>query len=93
MQSFTPESRRSHENKLLSEYHSALTDRGVQDYSHEQFLNDVRIAVLPRFVLRTNVFAGVYRRTVTDEGRARAIAMVDRMAMLVDWNCEEVIPR
>ena len=29
----------------------------------------------------------------SEEGRASVMALVERLQMLVDWNCDEVIPK
>lgn len=90
---FDVASRRQHEQDLLTEYHSALLDGGVRDYSYDMFLDDVRLSLLLNMARRINSTA---RTTETiqasQEGRARVIALVKRLQMLVDWNCDEVIP-
>ncbi len=94
MQSLATESRRRHEMELLSLYHSSLVDRGVRDYSFDEFQSDVRMAVLPRLVVRVNVVAGVSQKMLaTADGRMRLMGMVERLQTLIDWNCEEVIPK
>lgn len=93
MQSLATESRRRHEAKLLSDYHSSLIDHGVKDYSYDEFMYDVRVAVLPRMFIRVNVIAGLSERILaTEDGRMRLMGMVERLQTLIDWNCEEVIP-
>ena len=93
-QSFTVESRRKHEHYLLSEYYSSIVDLGVTGYSYDELLDDIRVGVLPRLVMRSNVIAGVGDRALAShDGRRRLMKMVESLQMLVDWNCEEVIPK
>lgn len=94
LQSFTTDSRRKLEHQLLSDYYCRLTDLGVSEYSYEQFLSDVRLAILPRLVVRVNTFSNAGRRYLgTEDGVLRAKKMLEGLQMLVDWNCEDVIPK
>ena len=95
MQSFAVESRRKHEHYLLSEYYSSIVDLGVTGYSYDELLDDIRVGVLPRLVLRTNVIGGGLgdRALASHDGRLRLMKMVESLQMLVDWNCDEVIPK
>ena len=91
--SFDVASRREHEQYLLTEYHSALFDGGVKGYSYDEFLKDVRLSLLLDMARRINSTARTNDgMQASEEGRAHAIAMVERLQILVDWNCEEVIP-
>jgi hypothetical protein len=91
---FTPDTRAAVENSLLTEYHDSLRDRGVQDYSYERFVDDFRLALLPRMVhrIRSTAVASSGLRS-TPEGRARMYATIERLQALIDWNCDEVIPK
>ncbi|MDA1279236.1 MAG: DUF1679 domain-containing protein [Chloroflexi bacterium] len=90
---FTPRTRAEVEDSLLTEYHDSLRDHGVHDYSHERFVDDFRLALLPRMIIRVNatVMASSGLRS-SPEGRARLFATIERLQALIDWNCEEVIP-
>ena len=93
LMSFGVASRRKHERQLLSEYHSALLDRGVVDYTYEEFLNDVRLSLLMTMARRIRV-AGTRTEAIlsSEETRVHEMEMVDRLQMIIDWNCDEVIP-
>ncbi|MEE8045268.1 MAG: phosphotransferase, partial [Dehalococcoidia bacterium] len=93
--SFAVESRRKHEHHLLSEYYSSIVDLGVTGYSYDELLDDIRIGVLPSLVRRSNVIGGgiADRALASEEGRQRLMKMVESLQMLVDWNCDEVIPK
>jgi len=54
---FVPESRRAHELALLRQYHTALTERGVESYSFDQCLHDYRFTMLEEVVFLVMVLA------------------------------------
>ena len=93
LMSFGVASRRKHEHQLLSEYHAALLDRGVADYTYEEFLNDVRLSLLLTMARRIRV-AGTRTEAIlsSEKTRVNEMEMVDRLQMIIDWNCDEVIP-
>ena len=47
---FPPQDRKKAETGLLREYHSALEDRGIKDYTYEECLHDYRVSMLELFV-------------------------------------------
>ena len=91
---FTPRTRKAVEKSLLTEYHDSLREQGVRDYSYEQFIDDFRLALLPKMVGRVistvTVSSGLRS---TPEGRARLNATIESLQALIDWNCDEVIPK
>ena len=91
---FTPRTRKAVEKSLLTEYHDSLREQGVRDYSYEQFIDDFRLALLPKMVGRviSTVTASSGLRS-TPEGSARFYATIERLQALIDWNCDEVIPK
>ncbi|MBT4125731.1 MAG: DUF1679 domain-containing protein [Chloroflexi bacterium] len=92
--SFSVESRRAIESDLISEYYTALIDGGVRDYTRSELEHDIREAALTRFPLRmVGLAMGGEQMLKTEQGRLNMIAMCDRLQMLIDWNCEEVIPK
>ena len=94
MQSFSTKSRRQHEHQLLAEYHASLTDLGVEDYSYDQFISDVQVSLLPRLIIRVSVFSRFGQRYLkTPDGVERAKKLLESLQMLIDWNCDEVIPK
>jgi hypothetical protein len=92
--SFSVDSRRAIENGLISEYYAALIDGGVQDYTKSELEQDIREAALVRFPVRMiGLSRGGEQMLKTEQGRLNMIAMCDRLQMLIDWNCDEVIPK
>jgi len=92
--SFSVESRRAIETDLISEYYAALIDGGVRDYTRPELEQDIREAALMRFPVRMAGLAmGGERMRKTEQDRLNMIAMCDRLQMLIDWNCDEVIPK
>ncbi len=92
--SFSVESRRAIETDLVSEYYAALIDGGVPDYIRSELEQDIREAALIRFPVRmVGLVMGGEQMLKTEQGRLNMIAMCDRLQMLIDWNCEEVIPK
>ena len=92
--SFSVESRRAIESDLISEYYTALIDGGVRDYTRSELEHDIREAALTRFPLRmVGLAMGGEQMLKTEQGRLNMIAMCDRLQMLIDWNCDEVIPK
>ena len=91
--SFTAETRRRHEKQLLTDYHDSLVERGVQGYSYEELLDDVRLALLLRLPNRMGAVA-IHGETMmsTEAGNQILMAHIERLQTLVDWNCDEVIP-
>jgi len=91
---FSTETRRTHELKLLTDYHDALVDLGVSNYSFDQFIEHFRLGLLIRLPFRMTVIASMGKNmTSTDEGRKTFHSMIDRLQTLIDWNCDEVIPK
>ena len=92
--SFSTETRRIHEQNLLTDYHDALVDGGVPGYSFDQFIEHFQIALLIRLPIRMTVIANMGENmTLTEVGRETFYSMVTRLQTLVDWNCGEVIPK
>lgn len=92
--SFDVVTRREYEQQLLREYHSTLLDGGDTGYSYDQFLNDVRLSLLLNMAKRINSTVRIIETMQDDEeGRAGEMAIAERLQVVVDWNCEEVIPR
>ena len=78
---------------LLNEYYGTLIDNGVRGYSRDEFEWDARLSVIPRFVMRVGAFSLFPQKALaTPEGIARISPFMKKLQILVDWNCEEVIP-
>ncbi len=94
MWSFAVESRRQHENQLMTEYHADLMDCSVKGYSYDEFLTDLRLALLSHLAGIAYVIVILGETMLsTDDGRKRVAVMCERTQMLLDWNCDEAIPR
>ena len=91
--SFSTAARRNIEHQLFGQYHESLIDLGVKNYSLDEMMHDVRVALLPRLAVR--IFSAVnFGKTMlaTADGRANMGALVERLQTMIDWNCDEVIP-
>jgi len=92
--SFEVETRRKLEGPLVDEYYETLLTGGVSDLSRADFENQIREALLSLFVRRIGALAmGGERMQETESGRQNLAAFCGRMQMLIDWNCDEVIPK
>lgn len=89
-QSVNVEDRRTHERDILKLYHDALTERGVQDYSFDQCLEDYRWALL--FCFAYPVMGGGLGDLSNERGFALAQAMMERSATaILDWDAGALI--
>lgn len=94
MSSYSVDGRRQIENALMDRYHTAMVDSGVKGYSYDQFIDSVRLALLARASLRINSTAlGGESLLKTEIGRRNLFSRLERLQMLIDWNCDEVIPK
>lgn len=86
--------RRTIEHQLFESYHQSLIDLGVKNYSLDEMMYDVRVALLPRLTQRINstVLLGETMMS-TGKGMANMRALVESLQTLIDWNCDEVIPK
>ena len=88
------ETRRRFEKQLLADYYDYLVELGLRDYSLDQFMTDIRISALllvRRIVGPLGNSGGNMLKT--DDGRKRIASMCERAQTLIDWNCDEVIPK
>ena len=92
---FEVETRRSVERKLLNEYYDTLIDNGVRDYSRDELEWDARLSVIPKYVMRVASFSlfPAHNLPLTPERIARMSPFLKKLQILIDWNCEEVIPK
>ena len=92
--SFSTDSRRRYEKQLLSEYHESLIDYGVSGYSFEEFNTDVRIGAFRLMHIATTAIVQLGQHLLeTEEGIQLLRGLCSRLQTLLDWNCDEVIPR
>ena len=93
--SLETESRRRYEKRLLTDYHDCLIDLGISGYSYDEFIVDARRAVLKNLRIIVNVLGSSIgdHLLATDDGRKRVVAVCSRLQTLIDWNCDEVIPK
>jgi len=91
--SFSNKSRQHFEQQLLAEYHESILDLGVANYSFEEFSVDVRIGAFRlMYVLTLGIVNAGQHLKETDEGAQFLKSLCNRLQILVDWNCDEVIP-
>ena len=92
--SFATASRRRIENRLLTEYHDALVDGGVANYSFDEFSLDVRVGAFRFLKAAINVIGMLGQSLLeTEEGTKLIRSTGSRLQTLIDWNCDEVIPK
>ena len=91
LSNFSLEGRRQNEKQLLGLYYDNLVSEGVTGYSFDELLSDIRRGLLYRMVAIAVVVA---QHQWADAGQgARLRSDSARLQMLIDWNCEEVIPK
>jgi hypothetical protein len=91
---FDVASRREYEQQLLAEYHSVLLDGGVTGYSYDEFQNDFRLSLLLNMVKRINsTVRNIEASQRNEEILAHEMGIAERLQVVVDWNCDEVIPK
>lgn len=92
--SFAPASRRRFEDRLLTNYHDTLTECGVDDYSYQEFSVDVRLGAFKFMQTVTNATVDIARHLPeTEAGTQRLKTICGRLQLILDWNCDEVIPK
>ena len=92
--SFTVNTRQAVEHRLMDEYHTTLIDHGVKDFSKQELERDIQHAVLTRVFARFGGLSfGGQKMLETEQGKNNLIGMLGRLQMLIDWNCDEVIPK
>ena len=91
--SFPVELRRKHEANLFDEYFDALTGAGVDGYTRDDLMVDVRRGNLLQMTQRiASVGMASARMAETPDGRKRLNEMCERLQAVIDWNSEEVLP-
>jgi hypothetical protein len=92
--SLATDSRRLHESQLLADYHDSLVDHGVANYSFDEFNIDVRISAFRLMHIATATVVNLGQHLLeTEEGLHHVKTLCGRLQMLIDWNCDEVIPK
>lgn len=84
-----PTDRRRYEDDLLSEYYGRLTEGGVEDYSFDELLVDIRLGLLMRFELNAMVTLSLLPNSSDPDGMLEGLG--GRSQVLVDWACGDVI--
>jgi len=90
MSNFKLADRRDFETQLLSVYYEELVAGGVSDLSFEELLTDIKLGMLVRLVSVAGV-VGNANIDHLDEDWFKDLG--ERLEILVDWNCDEVIPK
>lgn len=93
VENLDPELRQAHEADLLHQYHDALCDGGVRDYSFDDCMADYRLGVLTS--LRVAAIAGNPEIDLGNErGQELARVMLSRAASApTDHRCDQLLPR
>jgi hypothetical protein len=92
--SFSNQDRQRHEKQLLADYYDSIIDLGVTNYSSEEFNVDVRVGAFRLMHIATLGIANMGQQMQeTDEGNQFIKTLCNRLQFLVDWNCDEVIPK
>jgi len=92
--SFDNDNRRRIESKLIENYYDSLTGNGVTGYSKSELEFDIRIALLSRIPFRVMGLMFTSEKLLSTPAGTRSFASIcDRLQVLVDWNCDEVIPK
>ena len=90
-QSMAVELRREHERRLVADYHAALVDLGVDDYTAEQCWDDYRTAAL--HCLEYALVIGGTLEAGNDRGRAWVEACLSRSCQaIVDLDLLSLLP-
>ena len=93
--SVTTGNRRDNEQTLLSTYYEGLKEHGITNYSKGEFEADLQIGSLRMAAVLTtsSVNLGLHNLLESEEGLQLVKIAADRLQTLVDWNCDEVIPK
>jgi len=82
--------RRNFETQLLTIYHEELVAGGVSDLSYDELMTDIKLGMLMRLV----TIAGAMGQLNIDNANETVFKKLgERLEVLVDWNCDEVIPK
>ena len=82
------------EKQLVTGYHDALLDRGTTGYSMDELYSDIQVGILSQIPFRTlGLLFRAEKLLTTEAGTATFASECDRLKVLVDWNCDEVIPK
>ena len=88
--SLKPVDRRNFENQLLAIYYEELVAGGVSDLSYDELLTDIKLGMLVRLAQTANLI-GNANIDHLDEDWFKDLGQ--RLEILIDWNCDEVIPK
>lgn len=86
-----PDQRRAHERGLLQQYHTILTEHGVEEYSFEQCLHDYRFTMLDELYFLVMVLAHVDFSVNEAAGRIRDMAIERVGAAILDHHAGELL--
>ena len=91
--SFQVEDRRAWEKELLEFYYEQLVSHGVTDYSFDQLITNYRLGLFQPLMPVLAVMSRYGPEEALTIGDGMLKTAVDRLVALVDWNCDEVIPK
>ncbi len=88
--SLKPADRRNFETQLLAIYYEELVAGGVSDLSYDELMTDIKLGMLMRLITITGAIG---KLNLDNFNEAWFKNLGERLEVLVDWNCEEVIPK
>lgn len=90
MSNFKLADRRNFETQLLAIYYEELVTGGVSDLSYDELLTDIKLGMLMRLITLATVIGNANIDHMNEDAFR---GMGERLEVLVDWNCEEVISK
>lgn len=87
---FSPPTRLANEQQWIAEYHQTLVDHGVEGYSLEDLLTEIRITYLVMLMVAGRA---VVKGMIDPQGNLdpRVKHLCERNQALVDWDCGELL--
>ena len=82
--------RRNFENQLLAIYYEELVAGGVTDLSYDDLMTDIKLGMLVRLITMAGAMGNL---NIDNFNEAAFKELGERLEILVDWNCDEVIPK
>ena len=80
--------RRNFETQLLTIYYEELVAGGVSDLSYDELLTDIKLGMLMRLI---TIAGSIGKLNIDYFSEAGIKNLGERLEILADWNCEEVI--
>lgn len=93
--SMSTTNRRKHEEALFTAYYEGLKEQGITDYSESEFEVDIRLGALRAAAILTKSAVNLDLKNLleSEEGLQVVKSAMNRLQTIIDWNCDEVIPK